>query len=226
MKLTKQLLKEMVLKQMNNFNEELKQSANIEKSVTRLINDFKKARGAVQVAMITAENPPGANQNFEWDNNTMQGYLKMDLNKLGYDYFPIIGDYGGLENSLMVVVKGNRASNFKDHMMKLGKKYLQDAVVIGEKMQSTQTNPNIPQAQYNMVFEMVMLHPTKTGQPNMDLGDYAIDDMRTGAQKGPDVQSRKSFFSQAGKKKFIVPFYSSAPQDLPQDMANPFPVGE
>ena len=226
MKLTKQLLREMISKQMKALREELKQPANIEKTVSRIISDFKRARGAVQVAMITAENPPGANENFEWDNKMMQGYLKMDLNEFGYNYFPIIGDYGGLENSLMVVVKGDRKPNFKDHMIRLGKKYLQDAVVIGEKMASTQTNPNIPQAQYNVVFDMVMLNPTKTGKPNMDVGDYTIDDMRTDAQKGPNVQSRQSFFSQAGKKKFVIPFYSSDSSDNPQDMANPFPVGE
>ena len=226
MKLTKQILREMVSKQMKTMTEGLKKPANIERTVSRLISDFKRARGAVQVAMVTAENPPGANEAFDWDNKMMQGYLRMDLNELGYDYFPIIGDYGGLENSLMVVVKEKRAPNFKDHMIRLGKKYLQDAVVIGEKMASSQTNPNIPQAQYNMVFEMVMLNPTKTGQPNMDLGDYGIDDMRTDAKKGPGVQDRQSFFSKAGKKKFIVPFYSSDPSDNPQDMANPFPVGE
>ncbi len=226
MKLTKQILREMVSKEMKAMTEGLKKPANIERTVSKLISDFKRARGAVQVAMITAENPPGANEAFDWDNKMMQGYLKMDLNKLGYDYFPIIGDYEGLENSLMVIVKGNRVSSFKDHMIELGKKYLQDAVVIGEKMASTQMNPNKQQAQYNMVFEMVMLHPTKTGQPNMDVGDYEMQDMRTTAHKGPDVQNRKSFFSQAGKKKFIVPFYSSAPEDLPQDMSNPFPVGE
>ena len=226
MRLTKKLLREMISKQMKALREELKQPSNIEKTISRIISDFKRARGAVQVAMITAENPPGANENFEWDNNMMQGYLKMDLNELGYNYFPIIGDYGGLENSLMVIVKGDRKPNFKDDMIRFGKKYLQDAVVIGEKMASTQMNPNIPQAQYNVVFDMVMLHPTKTGKPNMDVGDYSIDDMRTDAQKGPDVQSRQSFFSQAGKKKFVIPFYSSDPSDDPQDMVNPFPVGE
>jgi len=229
MKLTKQLLKEMVLKEMKAVNEGLMNPPNIEKQVTKLIADFKRARGArgaVQVAMITAENPPGANEEFPWDNNTMQGYLKMDLNKLGYNYYPILGDYGGLEKSLFVIVKGNRIEKFKQHMIELGKKYLQDAVVVGEKMKSTQTNPNIKQAQYNMAFEMIMLRPTKTGRPNMDFGDYSIDDMRTDAHKGPAVQSQQAYFSQAGTKKFVVPFYSSSLPDQPEDMVNPFPVGE
>jgi len=226
MKLTKEILKEMVLKEMKAVNEELMNPSNIEKQVTKLIADFKRARGAVQVAMITAENPPGANENFKWDNETMQGYLKMDLNKLGYNYYPIVGDYGGLENSLFVVVKGSRIENFKHDMIKLGKKYNQDAVVVGEKMSSTQMNPNVRQAQYNMVFEMIMLHPTKSGQPNMDFGDYSIDDMRTTAHKGPAVQAQQSYFSQAGNKKFIIPFYSSSPDDQASNMSNPFPVGQ
>ena len=70
------------------------------------------------------------------------------------------------------------------------------------------------------------LHPTKEGQPNMNFGDYSIDDTRTTAHKGPSVQSKKSFFSQAGEKKFIVPFYSTDAADAPQRMTNPFPVGE
>jgi len=226
MKLTKQLLKEMVMSEMKLMQEGLKQPANIERQVSKLIADFKRAYGAVQVAMITAENPPGANVNFDWDNEIMQGYLKADLNKKGYDYYPIIGDYGGLENSLMVVVKGKRDSNFKENMIQLGKKYLQDAVVVGEKMSSLQPNPNIKTPKFNMVFEMIMLHPTKTGKPNMNFGDYSIDDMRTTAHKGSDVQDRESFFSKAGKKKFIVPFYSGEKEDEAEHLGNPFPAGE
>jgi len=232
MKLTKQLLKEMILKEMNSINEGMLDISNIERNVSRIISDFKRARGAIQVAMITAENPPGGKpdmsnetEGFYWDNKLMQGYIKDDLKTLGYNYYPIIGDYGGLENSLMVIVKGNRDEKFKENMIQLGKKYNQDAVVVGEKMASTQMNPNIDRAQYNMVFEMIMLHPTKTGRPNMDFGDYSIDDIRTTAHKGPDVQSRDAYYSQAGRKKFIVPFYSDEEQDLAQDMINPFPVG-
>ena len=58
--------------------------------------------------MITAENPPGANVNFDWDNEIMQGYLKADLNKKGYDYYPIIGDYGGLEKNFNGCSQGKK----------------------------------------------------------------------------------------------------------------------
>jgi hypothetical protein len=238
MKLTRQLLKEMVMREMGLMNESLMQPANIKRQVSRLISDFKTAHGAVQVAMITAENPPGGKpdmsnetEGFYWDNKMMQGYLRFDLDKLGYNYYPIIGDYGGLENSLMVVVKGNRDTEFKQNMIKLGKKYLQDAVVVGEKMASSQPNPNIKTPKFNMVFEMIMLHPTKTGVPNMDLVDYSIDDTRTKVHKGPDVQDRQEFFSKAGtpaagELKFIVPFYSDEKEDEAEYLGNPFPVGE
>ena len=226
MKLTKEILKEMVMCEMKLLQEGLKQPANIERQISKLIADFKRAYGAVQVAMITAENPPGANVNFDWDNEMMQGYLRADLNKKGYNYYPIIGDYGGLENSLMVVVKGKRDSMFKENMIQLGKKYLQDAVVVGEKMASLQPNPNIKGPKFNMVFEMIMLHPTKTGKPNMNFSDYSIDDIRTKTHKGPDVQGRQAFFSKAGKKKFVVPFYSSDKKDEAEYLGNPFPVGE
>jgi len=84
MKLTKQLLKRMILNEMK-LNETMMNPQNIEQEVRNVIASFEQAHGASQVAMITAEEPPGGGSNFKWDNDEMQGYLKMDLDGKGYD---------------------------------------------------------------------------------------------------------------------------------------------
>lgn len=210
MKLTKQLLKEMIL---NEMNEGMMSTQNIEQDVKKIIGSFKQAEGASQVAMITAEEPPGGGSNFKWDNDEMQGYLKMDLNGKGYDYYPIVGDYGALENSLFVVVQGEPKPNFYDDMVRIGKKYNQDAVIVGQKQESMQMDPNQSGPAYHMEFEMISLHPTKTGRPNMDPRQQSVTDTRDQTQTGSSVQGRQSFFSRAGSFKFVVPFFSPSPAD-------------
>ena len=210
MKLTRQLLKEMIL---NEMNESMMSTQNIEQDVKKIILSFKQAEGASQVAMITAEEPPGAGSNFEWNNEQMQGYLMNDLNGKGYDYYPIVGDYGALENSLLVVVRGESSPNFYDDMVRLGKKYNQDAVIVGQKQESMQMDPMQQGPAYHMEFEMISLHPTKTGHPNMDPRQQSVTDRRDQTQTGPSVQGRQSFFSRAGSFKFVVPFFSPSPAD-------------
>ena len=210
MKLTKQLLKEMIL---NEMNEAMMSTQSIEQDVKKIIGSFKQAEGASQVAMITAEEPPGGGSNFEWNNEQMQGYLMNDLNGKGYNYYPIDGDYGALENSLFVVVQGEPRPNFYDDMVRLGKKYNQDAVIVGQKQESMQMDPGQPGPAYHMEFEMISLHPTKTGRPNMDPRQQSVTDTRDQTQTGPSVQGRQSFFSRAGSFKFVVPFFSPSPAD-------------
>lgn len=217
MKLTKQLLKKMILKEMK-LKEAMMNPQNIAQDVKKIINSFEQAQGASQVAMITAEEPPGAGTNFEWNNEQMQGYLMNDLNGKGYDYYPIDGDYGSLENSLFVIVQGQPRPNFYDDMVRLGKKYNQDAVIVGQKQESMQMAKDpqgklLPGPAYHMEFEMISLHPTKTGHPNMDPRQQSVSDVRDQTQTGPSVQGRQSFFSRAGSFKFVVPFFSPAPAD-------------
>tara|TARA_Y100000034_G_C6783187_1_gene350200 strand:- start:103 stop:783 length:681 start_codon:yes stop_codon:yes gene_type:complete len=226
MKLTKQLLKEMVLKEMRTLNEGMLTPQNIEQDVRRVIASFQQAQGASQVAMITAEEPPGAGSSFKWDNDEMQGYLKMDLNGKGYDYYPIDGDYGALENSLFVIVQGEPKPNFYDDMVRLGKKYNQDAVIVGQKQESMQMDPTQQGPAYHMEFEMISLHPTKTGHPNMDPRQQSVSDTRDQTQTGPSVQNRQSFFSRAGSFKFVIPFFSPNPSDQTTFRGNVSGLGE
>ena len=230
MKLTKQILKEMILKEMK-LKEANLDSPNIASDVKSVIDSFKQAQGATQVAFITAEEPPGAGVNFKWDNTEMQKYLVMELNGKGYDFYPIEGDYGSLENSLFVVVQGQPRPNFYDDMVRMGKKYNQDAVIIGKKQQSMQMARDqegklLPGPANSMEFEMINLHPTKMGKPNMDPRGQSIYDKRDQVQSGPSVQNRQKFYSKAGNFKFVIPFFSQAAGDQPEFKPSVRNIGE
>mgnify|MGYP003150143045 CR=1 FL=1 len=223
MKLTKQLLKEMILNEMNNLS-----SGKIEQEVKGHIMDITDPLGVNNIAFITAHNPPGSGKNYEWDNKEMQFHIAGKLKRAGYtEIFPIIGNYGGwLEGSLMVVDRNNPQSKFHDEMVSIGKAYNQDAVIIGSKEESMQMDPNQSGPAYHMSFRMVQLHPTKTGAPNMDFRQQSVSDERDQVQFGPSVQSRTTDYSQAGSFKFVIPFFSSAVADQNKFRANARNVGE
>ena len=223
MKLTKQLLKEMILNEMKSLS-----STEIEQEVKKHIMQISDPLGVNNIAFITAHNPPGAGKNFKWDNDEMQFHIKGKLKRAGYtEIFPIIGNYGGwLEGSLMVVDRNNPQSKFHDEMVSIGKVFNQDAVIIGSKEESMQMGPNQTGPAYDMFFQMVQLHPTKTGKPNMDFRQQSVSDERDQVQFGPSVQSRTTDYSQAGSFKFVIPFFSSAAGDQNKYRANVRNVGE
>lgn len=223
MKLTKQLLKEMILKEMQNLT-----PTQIEQEVKKHIMQVEDPNGVQNIAFITAHEPPGGGENFEWDNEEMQFHIKSMLKRRGYtEIFPIIGNYGGqLEGSLMVVERNQSQSEFLDQMVSVGKQFNQDAVIVGTKQESMQTDPSQSGPAYSMEFQMINLHPTKTGAPNMDFAQQSIYDTRDQVQTGPSVQSRTTDFSQAGNFKFVIPFFSSAPADQNAFRANVRNIGE
>jgi len=228
MKLTKQLLKEMILKEMQNLT-----PAQIEQEVKKHIMQVEDPNGVQNIAFITAHEPPGGGENFEWDNEEMQFHIKSMLKRRGYtEIYPIIGNYGGqLEGSLMVVERNQSQSEFLDQMVSVGKQFNQDAVIVGTKQESMQMSRNaqgdlLPGPAYSMEFQMINLHPTKKGIPNMDFRQQSIYDTRDQVQFGPAVQNRTTDFSQAGNFKFVIPFFSSAPADQNKFRANVRNVGE
>tara|TARA_A100001515_G_scaffold65530_1_gene51891 strand:- start:204 stop:875 length:672 start_codon:yes stop_codon:yes gene_type:complete len=223
MKLTKELLKEMILKEMKNLT-----PAQIEQEVRKHIMQIGDPDGVKNIAFVTAHEPPEGGKNFEWDNDEMQFHLKSMLKRRGYkEFYPIIGNYGGqLEGSLMVVERDQSQSEFLDQMVSIGKQFNQDAVIVGTKQESMQTDPSQSGPAYHMDFEMINLHPTKTGVPNMDFRQQSTYDERDQVQYGPAVQSRATDFSQAGNFKFVIPFFSSAPADQNKFRANVRNVGE
>ena len=109
---------------------------------------------------------------------------------------------------------------------KIGKKYLQDSVIVGQKFKATQMDPTKEQAMYRMKFDMIQLNPTKTGKPNMDTGDYSISETRSKVLTGPTIQARTQFYSEVDNKKFVIPFFSTQEADKDELMLNKYPVGE
>ena len=183
--------------------------------------------GASQIAFISAENPPRTEgADFPWNDSMMLDYLKIDLDRLGYDYHQIIGEYGGEENSLMVIGLKKMRQSMKSDMIFLGKKYLQDSVIVGQKFYS-QTYDEKDSAMYRMKFDMIDLKPTKMGKPNMDIDDYQISDTRDMVLRGADVQNRTEFYSKVGNKKFVIPFFSEETEHTARDTERPeFPIGK
>ena len=227
MKLTKQLLKEMILNEMNNLS-----SGKIEQEVKGHIMDITDPLGVNNIAFITAHNPPGSGKNYEWDNKEMQFHIGSMLKRRGYtEFYPITGNYGGwLEGSLMVVDRNKSESEFLEHMVSIGKGFNQDAVIVGTKKESAQMERDaqgklLPGPAFFMDFKMVQLHPTKTGVPNMDFRQQSVSDERDQVQFGPSVQSRTTDYSQAGSFKFVIPFYSKNPADDKKTRANVRNVG-
>ena len=228
MKLTKKLLKEMILREMKNLT-----PAQIEQEVRQHIMQVEDPMGANNIAFITAHEPPGGGKNFKWDNKEMQFHIGSMLKRRGYtEIYPIIGNYGGqLEGSLMVVERGESQSEFLDQMVSIGKEFNQDAVIVGTKKQSMQMARDdqgklLPGPAYHMDFEMINLHPTKTGVPNTDFRQQSIYDERDQVQYGQAVQNRTTDFSQAGTFKFVIPFFSTNPADDKKARANVTNVGE
>ena len=183
--------------------------------------------GASQIAFISAENPPrAAGAEFPWDDNTMLRYLKIDLNHKGYEYHQILGEYGGEENSLMVIGDKKMRESMKTDMIFLGKKYLQDSVIVGQKFYS-QTYGENDSALYRMRFDMIDLKPTKMGKPNMSIDDYEISETRDMVLRGAEVQNKTEFYSKVGDKKFVIPFFSEEDEHVAQDTERPeFPIGK
>jgi hypothetical protein len=233
MKLNESILKDLVLEVMKE-NELQAPVAEAELPAGQASSDAMTAfdalsgpDGASQIAFISAENPPKAEGvDFPWNDSMMLDYLKMDLDKLGYDYHQILGEYGGEENSLMVIGGKKMRESMKSDMIYLGKKYLQDSVIVGQKFYS-QKYAEEDSALYRMRFEMIDLKPTKVGKANMDIDDYEISEMRDMVMRGSDVQARTEFYSKVGNKKFVIPFFSEEAEHQPAETEKEeFPIGK
>ena len=192
--------------------------------------------GVSQIAFITAENPPGMKtkknpDGFSWHNKTNMFSLKDDLDSLGYDYYSIMGDYGGPEGSLMVIGNRKTRPEMKQDMIVLGKKYLQDSIIVGQKQTyknpfDSKGEPTKNTAKYRMLFSMLMLHPFKNGEENDDDLDYSVGETRDLVLRGDDIQARTEFYSKIDGKKFVIPFFSEQPEhELGKAERPEYPVG-
>ena len=132
----------------------------------------------------------------------------------------------------------------KEDGIRLGKKYLQDAIVFGQKMRATNmaafdmgtqdsdyvgrdpeskaVAPIIDQPKIYFEFEMIGLEPTHysgeyhNNEPS-PYNNYHIQDSKNMIIAGANTQTRTQLFSQVGGRKFVIPFFSDAPEHAPMD---------
>ena len=149
MKLTKQLLREMILKEMDDFSYDQagsEGSMGLEGVYKEAFEILKNPQGPAQMVFITAHNPPykktkeGERQ---WNNEVQQNKLLQELS--GYKNLTIgQGQYMGEAEETIMVFSNNASveNKFKEHMIKLGKFYLQDAIVYAEKWSGMALDPS------------------------------------------------------------------------------------
>jgi len=245
MKLTRDFLKKLILEQMGNTPPiDSSFSYGQEGSVGEMgySGPFQEAyeilanpSGPAQFAYITAYNPPyKMKSGGEWDNERQQNMLLQEL--AGYDY--IIGDgqyMGDSEQTIMVFSNNPKIQDkFKNHMVMLGKRYLQDAIVYAEKWSGMTIDaskgeyPITPDGErlpapsgvqgeqgprYFWYLEMLDLMPTKTEQPS-SLGDWNQSKLSTYVLSNPSIQSRGDDFTVVKGRKYYIPFYEDYPEEM------------
>ena len=249
MKLTRQLLKEMVLKEMSNFSYDQAGSAGsmgLEGVYKEAFEILKNPQGPAQMVFITAHNPPYKKTKqggIEWNNEVQQNKLLEELS--GYKNLTVgQGQYmGEAEETIMVFSNNPTVQNkFKEHMIKLGKYYLQDAIVYAEKWSGMAMDPSkgeypitpdgekLPtpsgfQAEeggprYFWYLQMINLKPDSTKYPT-DVMDWEVSKYSTYMLSNPSIQGRQDDFTKVGDRKYYIPFYEDYPEEF---IANAEPV--
>jgi len=219
------------------------------------LNDFFKSmqteEGASTIVIITAENPPAKvldpvadvaefdqvipqvnDKKIQWDNTYQMSELEADLQDMNLDYIEVEGEYFGPETSFLVFNMSKEAG------IELGKRYLQDAIVFGQKMRATNladyeqgySDPDYQNRDPESImkqqtsgpkiyfdFDMINLKSNhKTGKGYSDrpspITDYEVEETRNMIITGVNTQARTNLFSKAGGKKFVIPFYSPSSQ--------------
>ena len=252
MKLTSEILRSLIKEVVQESKKERMVLSEQPQSFPEVYKDLSDANGPAQFAFITAHNPPGRktseNPNgFSWNNYENQRRLIIDLKKKGYRYIDGEGVYGGdPEESFMVFSDSNKVDfTFKSDMIKLGKKYMQDAIVYGEKHvgapidtergefpvtpsgqeldepAGAQPDPSGPRIFFKM--HMVLLKPTKDGKTASEFHDYEFEKSSNLFLTGDKIQDRKNFYTVMKTVKSYIPFYEKEKDEF---IANPAPVKE
>jgi hypothetical protein len=249
MKLTREKLKSLVKQVLKESKMNLVEELDSDSSFEGIYAKMADPEGPAQWAFITAHNPPGKSKHgkgFGWNNQKEQNKLISDLNSLGYKFVSGHGVYGGQpEESLLVFSNSDKNDfKFKMDMIKLGKKYLQDAIVYAEKYKGAgidyekgeypvniDTDQPLPAAAgiqqpsgsrdfWNM--QMMMLMPDGSMKPT-PMEKHRIDKQSNFLLTGNTIQARKDFYTIMKGLKSYVPFYD---KDREEMIPNPFPKEE
>ena len=248
MRLTKQILREMILREMSDFSYDQagsEGSTGLEGVYREAFEILKNPQGPAQMVFITAHNPPfkSTKQGQKlWNNEVQQNKLLQDLS--GYKNLTVgQGQYmGEAEETIMVFSNNATVENkFKEHMIKLGKFYLQDAIVYAEKWSGMALDPSkgeypiTPSGQrlqtpsgfqtetgprYFWYLQMINLNPDLTKYPT-DVLDWEVSKHSTYMLSNPTIQGRQDDFTIVGDRKYYIPFYEDYPEEF---IANAEPV--
>jgi hypothetical protein len=193
MKLTRDFLKKLILEEMNPslMNEE---QLGLDEARTALKSQFE-AGGPYTVAMLSAENPPNPPPN--WNNQAMMQELQQDMENQGLKYYPIMGQYFGVAEDSYLVVNAPKAS-----IVWLGKKYLQDSVIWGEKQRAMADEGAGANIYFRFLF--IQCHP----EEGPDAEKYTITDEKDVILNDASIQGRQDMFSRIGNEKFVIPFFT------------------
>ncbi len=194
---------------------------------------------------ITAHNPPMKSQGQGYNNKKHQKDLIKALELLGYEF--IIGEglyFGETEQSIMVF-SGDpyyvEEGKFKEAMMKLGKRFFQDAIVYGQKfsgraLDTSRESPvappdkagnmkTLPHAagyqgeegpRYYFETDWISLHPTGQRVPSKQ-DDFSIGGTTNFNLSSDEIQKRKDFYTKmAGKKSYTPLFDEDNEEFIPQ----------
>ncbi len=193
MKLTRKFLKNLIVEQMglSSVNEA---QMGLGEARAALESQFQ-AGGPFTVAMLSAENPP--NPPPDWNNKAMMEQLVQDMNNRDMRYYPIMGQYfGTAENSFLVI------NSPKAQIINLGKKYLQDSVIWGEKQRAMADEGAGPNIFFRFFF--IQCHP----EEGPESYKYTISDEKDAILNDASIQGREDMFSKIGNEKFVIPFFA------------------
>ena len=193
MKLTREYLKKLIIEQMGlpPVNEA---QMSLGEARAALASQFE-AGGPFTVAMLSAENPPSPPPN--WDNQAMMQSLEDDMNQRNMNYYLIDGQYfGTAEKSYLVV------NSPKGQIVHLGKKYLQDSVIWGEKQRAMADEGAGPNIFFRFFF--IQCHPEEGPKSPK----YTISDEKDVILSDESIQARDDMFSRIAGEKFVIPFFT------------------
>jgi hypothetical protein len=176
--------------------------------------------GPRELAMMTSQNPRAQTAGTAEGNRSLLDSLKKDLDEEGYDYMEVGGRYGGPEESLFIINNGRKS--LKHAVIYYGKKYEQQAVVVGEKIYRSKVDPSKPQVYYK--WDMLYLEPEDASQPRWPEEKYVSVETRDMVVTGPTAQARSNYFSSAAGQKFYIPFFSGDPSEAEGPSQNLYPT--
>ena len=101
-----------------------------ESGFSKILNTLSGGEKSINtVGILTSENPMGKKIP-DSENRILRKKLENDLRAMGYGFRKLVGKYGSIENSYFV------PNMTKSDVVALGKKYNQDSIIFGNKVES------------------------------------------------------------------------------------------